>query len=244
MKQNLTQAFFSFRHQLGSNGRGADVLLKRFANEAPTNDDAEQAPLSHNLLRARLDFVEEGARECFYKHDIEPMTPKLLDNGGESLVFDCSNGYVLKIRKGESVPYFKNCPHLLQPLDAEYSQYFDVTFSIFPKIETAELTNAEIYAMQVKTYLSGYRIADPTPCNFGKVRQGNKNKTVIIDEGAVKPIMHPIDIYRAARDILKPVYNALPILHPLWQTCRDTAKEILGLPPRAKSVPNSFALKK
>jgi len=152
-------------------------------------DNKIQQPLSHTLLKNRLTFVQQKADDFFAANALPVMQAQAFDNGKESLVFDCNNGYVLKIKTGKPFQEVK-LSTALQPVETGYSQEFDISYDIFQKAKLKDVSFAKIFAFSIKTLFAGGLIHDPAKVNFGFIYDEHKKneKMVLIDYGAARHV--------------------------------------------------------
>lgn len=232
MVDTLSQAVNEFRGRKGISGwpaqRLVDLLQAQGGNAGAT------------LFDERMRFCEENANSFFAENAIAPMQPTPLDNGGESLVFDCNNGYVLKLKTNSPYRYFDS-PVVLKQEDMGYSQTLHVGYEISKKIETRHISTLENYKVLVQAAFCGLVIPDSSPVNYGVYENDNhKKKIVVIDSGAVDNLWQLNAVKQFPRSFLIPAYLAMPSIHSYWQLFKDTARKIVGAgkkPTTAEKIP-------
>lgn len=228
----MADALFQFKGLKGSNGFDADDHLIRLA-ETRSGMFLKKS-LSHNILKEKAAFVEFGADQFFKSRGLPLMQPVPMDNGFESLVFDCNNDHVLKVRSGE--PYAVHYPEVaLAPLQTGYSQKLNVTYDIFPKAQKSDAGYRETYHLMLKGLMNGCIIYDSAPCNFGRVpskEDKNKQSLVVIDSGALKNIEGIKDVFYLALAMTKPIYSRIPALHALVKEFKKVGQSLSGKTPQ------------
>lgn len=225
----MQDVVLQFKNMQGSNGYPARKLVQSLAL---SSDSFYRKDMSHNLFKKRMEFVEQGTNSFFQSIDCDNVDVKPLDNGAESLVFDCNDDYVLKIRRGK--PYIRrNFSKLLQPVQSEYSQELDINYEILPKVQKKGARIDQIMGLIVKSAMSGFIINDPAQFNFGwvKDKQNQKDEMVIIDRGAVyKGQNYVHDMAYAGYSLIKavavPLYINMPFLHEPWRNFKANIKSM------------------
>ena len=255
---NLINAFFDFKGHENPHGYQSDTLLMQMAlhpGDSLVYDEDQrqltaQYPLSVATLKKRIDFVEKGTADFFKENDIAEPDIQPLSNGGESLVFNCNNGYVLKMRAGETYEN-KRWRNTLKAEKIGYSEELNMTYGIYPIAEPIKATPLQRMGMCAKAVFSGYIVTDPNAYNFGFVhnpKEIDKKTLMVIDEGAVKPIQTLHDIYALAKGLAKPLYDAIPVVHEPYRMFKKTIKDMLGwqadkkahLPPLGVNAKKNF----
>lgn len=248
MSGKLAEALFDFKGKVGTSfwktptgllHAGANRLIANLAS--PTGAYTAESPkISHNILKARTSFVEDGANQYFEDIAAEPMNPVPLNNGFENLVFDCNNGYVLKMKTGDALHHTKS-ELVLSPVESDYSQSLDVYYEIAPKAKRKQVKPMAIMGMILKCAAEGVAITDPNPHNFGLRENGDKDILMVIDGGAAKRIENTHDVLVIAKSLavtpLSGIYNSVPFLHPLWRGFKSSVKEMLGISHKAPQSP-------
>lgn len=227
---DLYTSVMGFKGRLGSNGFPANSLLVGLMEHS-----SGRKPLSHTLFRERMDFVQERAQSYFLNSGIRPMSPYAMDNGWESLVLDCRNDHVLKLRRGR--PYQRMGTALvLQPCHEEYNQELDINYSVFPIAEDKRVTIRDIVRTSFKAAYEGFIIHNPASLNFGFVRKRNTAdpEIALIDYGAIQEgkgtaYNYACAAYFLAKQALVPLYKHMPFIHPYWRSFRINAQTMLGM---------------
>jgi hypothetical protein len=201
----------SFEHTHGSNGEPANRLLLRLAGLAERDRYSEAAVRASGRVAECAAFVERAGTALFEELRRPAMRPEPLDSGAECLVFDCRNGYILKIRPGPASP-LKPYPHLLQPASAVHSSALDLTVEFYPKATKYYPGRWYLYGLVVDCWRRGYSLSDVSRENFGLVTppDGGAARPVIIDYGVVRPVRFPRDFTRMRRDFIYVLHE----LHP------------------------------
>lgn len=172
---SLYYTIMDFKDRQGRNGLAANPLLIGLMTH-----DAKKKSLSHTLFKERMSYVQNDANNYFYKNTLTRMNPVALDNGGESLVVDCQNAHVLKLRRGRPYSRFKTSL-VLQPCHEEYNQELDINYSIFTMAEDTRIGLWDTVKASLKAASQGFIIHDPQKMNFGYTEDG----VVLIDYGAI-----------------------------------------------------------
>jgi hypothetical protein len=216
----LSETILAFKSRKGSNDSQADHLLHDLRRDFDGN------PHTHNeFLQTRADYIASCVNDHFgTPHTI--FTP--LDNGKESLVIDCNNGHILKLRSGAQFRQsFVPSDILLAPsLQACHSK-LKISFEVFPKAEMHPFSKTDTQKMVLKCLRRGYFFYDSVPQNMGMIKKDGQDHPIIIDSGAVFNLTHPIPYIRVFKKMASPLYKSMPFIHPLWHTLKNTTKEIL-----------------
>ncbi len=204
---NLTEALLDFKDRRGSNGISAIEVLNQIANPAygPIT-----TILNYSVVSDKMKFVEEGA-EPFFKAIEKPFTKaEAYDNGGESLVFDCFNDYVLKVSPNQARYVHCDNENILKPVREDYSTQLKIGYGIFPKVEVARPTVLARMKLMGKMLCQGLMITDPSSSNFGYIQKPDKKdkSLVVIDSGAIEPVGLS-SLYYAAKLMVKPLYQTV-----------------------------------
>lgn len=219
----------------------SDTLLIQFAlrpqdkltlDEGDATKVTSKYALSPTTFKNRINFVEKNVADYFAENKLTQPDFKPLANGGESMVFDCGNGYIMKMRTGATYrnPKWKRS---LQASNIGYSEELNVTYGIYQQAERPEkITLWDRTVMCAKAAVSGYRLSDANPFNFGLVehtKKAGKKVLKVIDDGAVEPVESIRDIYYLMRDTLRPIYQEMPFVHKTWRAFKNGVKSVTGL---------------
>lgn len=234
MKDSLTRSILAFETRTGSNGAQTQHLihdLRRDFDGYPYAGD--------RYLKQRTAYVAEQIGNYFGQTQLH-FSP--LDNGHESLVLDCHNDHILKMRWGIQHRQSNIPPNiLLQPVVQHYHPDMHISFELFPKAKTGLATSSHIRALKQKCLRQGYYFFDAIPQNVGFIKHAHqsnphqKDQAVIIDSGAVYSLKHPALYYRLAQRMAAPLYAHMPLLHPLWRIFKQTAKNMIHRHMREKA---------
>ncbi len=245
MPNNLYSALFDFKDRIADTPwrAPANKLICKLATSGDTKTD-----FSHDLLAERMSFVESGAQAFLSRQSYEPMQLQALNHGYESLVFDCQNNFVLKIKPGMPYKNYK-AKGILHAPHTDYSQKLNVSYGLWPKVAAAKPCDNDIKRTKYLLLRQGFYLRDHSPYNFGMIKDSKGHEDmVIIDDGAVLSFFGAEAWWIIAGDKIKPplgkLYQTMPILHRPWKIFKDASKEILGLNHRLPDSPGKFEIDK
>jgi hypothetical protein len=214
MQTTLTQAILAFNNRTGSNGCPSKHFVEALCGSG-----------TYSRLQDSADYISTRLKNHFNcDHlDFVPM-----DSGTESLVMDCNNQHILKLRPGIQHRDSVIPPDiLLPPVLQDYNKRLNVSFEVFPKAKIDGITPQHIKDMKTKCWRAGYYFIDDAPQNMGFISRDNKEEPIIIDSGAVFSFAHPALYYQIAKRIGGPIYRQMPFIHPHWRKLKITLNDML-----------------
>lgn len=147
----------------------------RIGSESITESD----PIAQRVLKSRrLNEAEE-----FIASKSKVLT--ISGAGVGSFVIDLNNGQVARIGIGQ-VKQVPDISTMLQPV--EQHQFGGLRVELFPKVETAGMTNADVQAVAGRLKKQGYDFPDAGTDNIGRLPDGS---LVVIDPGAIQKSKRP-----------------------------------------------------
>lgn len=239
----IIDAVMKFKGRRGSNGAVANTLLHRLAQiDGDSSTNLCCQTLSHNILKQRMAFVAQETDAFFAEKNITEVNPVPFDNGAESLVLDCDNDYVLKIRRGSTYQPVES-DYMLQPVQSGYSQELDINYDIFPKIEQDTVKTKQVLDFIINAAKDGYIVRNPNKYNFGFIKDqtGQDNKMIMLDYGALQKGNNGLlgnalfAGYACVKALGMPLYQKMPFIHPLWRGFKSNVKYMLD-PPKNSAL--------
>lgn len=202
--------------------------------------DYNRFKVSHTLLKKRANFIASGVSDYFASSGIDVASYEPLANGGESLVLDCSNGYVVKIQTGKGYQAPKS-DLILEAKHKSYSKELNTSFAIFEKVSAYTSNRLEVSKMAIKLACEGIFMTDVNIYNFGY--REDKNKPILIDAGAARELKYPSDLFALGINVLvKPVYQNMPFIHKPWRAFKKTMHEDFNIGPKPIVHPKPIKL--
>lgn len=242
--QQMSQALFAFKDMVGNGGLSpAKNNIARLATSVEIKYlgyDCFKA--SHSLLKDRVDFVSYQADKYFEINAIKAPSYEPLANGGESLVLDCNNGYVLKIQTGKGYHAPKS-DLILEPECKNYSEELNTSFAIYKKVNSYKSNIFDVTKMAFKLAREGIFMTDVNFYNFGYKEK--MEKPILIDGGAAREFKSPLDLFSLGINIfIKPIYREMTFIHKPWRDLKKTMYEDFGIGSKPIIQPDILKLKK
>ncbi len=155
--------------------------------------------------------------------------PVYVGGGAGSVVLDIGGDRVARMGRGTATP-LPNIPEVLQPLAQQ--TLGDLRVEIFPKVETAGITEAEVQQMHQSLAAQGYAFSDAGTDNLGRLPDG---RLVVIDPGAVSRAPEA-PVPAAAPSVPQRPNAQAQALHALWQQQGEA-----GVPDAPAAAPEAPA---